>query len=85
VLAIKNNAKIARLGVIVAKKNLKLATKRNKVKRIIRENFRQNQVMLSGLDIVVMLRNGAKSQNTGELHTCLKRHWFQISNCKKKY
>lgn len=46
----------ARLGLIVAKKNIKTAAKRNHFKRLARESFRLNQHRLQGLDIIVMSR-----------------------------
>lgn len=46
----------ARLGIVVAKRNVKLAVDRNKLKRFVRESFRQQQQQLSGLDIVVIIK-----------------------------
>jgi ribonuclease P protein component len=49
----KNNAK---LGIIARKKTIPRATDRNRVKRIIREIFRQHSIKNHGLDLVVMVR-----------------------------
>lgn len=46
----------ARLGIVVAKKNVKLAVARNRLKRIVRESFRLQQQSLHGLDIVVVIK-----------------------------
>lgn len=46
----------ARLGLVVAKRNVKLAVARNKLKRLIRESFRRQQVQLNGLDVVVVVK-----------------------------
>lgn len=46
----------ARLGIVVAKRNVKLAVDRNKLKRQIRESFRQQQLTLAGLDVVVVVK-----------------------------
>jgi ribonuclease P protein component len=46
----------ARLGIVVAKRNVKLAVERNKLKRLIRESFRRQQEQLSGLDVVVVVK-----------------------------
>ncbi len=46
----------ARLGIVVAKRNVKLAVARNRLKRIVRESFRQQQQALQGLDIVVVIK-----------------------------
>ncbi|UCV15137.1 ribonuclease P protein component [Quatrionicoccus australiensis] len=44
-----------RLGVVVAKKLLKRSVDRNKVKRIIREQFRCQRINLPACDLVVRL------------------------------
>jgi len=49
----KNNA---RLGIIASKKLLPSSALRNRVKRLIRETFRQHNIKYSKLDLVVMLR-----------------------------
>ena len=46
----------ARLGVVVAKRNVKLAVARNRLKRTVRESFRLQQSCLTGLDIVVVVK-----------------------------
>lgn len=54
-LAIPNQKNHARIGLVVAKKNIKLAVQRNRIKRILRESFRLNQ-HLPAMDIVVLTR-----------------------------
>jgi len=54
----ENNQQFARLGLIVAKKNIKLAVERNRVKRQIREFFRLHQEQLQGLDLIFLVRKG---------------------------
>lgn len=56
VFFVRNGKKNARFGMIVGKKTLALATDRNRMKRVIREAFRQHSIKLCGLDMVVMLR-----------------------------
>ena len=46
----------ARLGLIVAKKHLKKAVDRNRIKRCSREQFRRQALSLAGLDIIMLLR-----------------------------
>jgi ribonuclease P protein component len=43
----------ARVGLIVGKKTARLAVQRNYMKRLLRELFRQEHHVLSGLDILV--------------------------------
>ena len=45
----------ARLGLVVAKKLLKRAVDRNKVKRVVREQFRLRLAGLPAVDLVVRL------------------------------
>jgi len=45
----------ARLGLVVGKKLLKRAVDRNRVKRIVREQFRLRRATLPNLDLIVRL------------------------------
>ncbi|MBI2286664.1 MAG: ribonuclease P protein component [Nitrosomonadales bacterium] len=54
---VRNGERNARLGIIVAKKTLSGAADRNRVKRIIREAFRQHNIKQCKLDVVVMARH----------------------------
>lgn len=45
----------ARLGLVIGKKLLRHAVRRNLVKRIAREQFRLNHVRLHGYDIILRL------------------------------
>ncbi|MCD6047524.1 MAG: rnpA [Gammaproteobacteria bacterium] len=51
-LLVPNTLGIARLGLVIAKKKLRQAVKRNYVKRLQREVFRQYQASFLGYDIV---------------------------------
>jgi len=48
-------AGVARVALAVPKRQLKRAVDRNRVKRILRETFRQHQVRGAGIDILVTL------------------------------
>lgn len=56
VLAAPNGLDYARLGLIVPKKIIATAAGRNRIKRLLREGFRLNQVELAGLDVVARLK-----------------------------
>lgn len=73
-----------RLGVIVAKRFLKKAVDRNRVRRLIRESFRLNQQHLAGLDIVVLLRCNCAAEPNGVLYNCLRKQWQDLSRRSKK-
>jgi len=66
-----------RLGLVVARKHLKLATQRNRVKRQIRESFRHHRYTLPAMDIIVMSRPGIR-QDT-DLATLLAKQWQRLS------
>ena len=51
----KNESQTARLGVNIAKKKIKKAVDRNKIKRAAREAFRTRH--FKGIDIVLILKN----------------------------
>ena len=57
-LAHQNKLKHARLGMIVAKKHIRLSVCRNRIKRVIRSSFRLNQQNLAALDIIFLVRKG---------------------------
>ena len=84
VLARANTLPHARLGLIISKRCAKSAVKRNRLKRLIRESFRQNQDQLSGFDVVVIgKQTAAQNNNNIELTSVLRRHWRDIKQCKK--
>lgn len=49
----ETRATCARLGVIVPKKGNRLAARRNRIKRIVRDKFRNNRSQLPVIDIIV--------------------------------
>ena len=52
----ENRVGRGRIAIAVPKRILKLAVHRNQVKRLIREEFRQNLLRISPLDLLVTLR-----------------------------
>lgn len=74
------NTKInARLGMIVGKKSISGAADRNRVKRIIREVFRQHNIKQRKLDLVVMVRR-ADFQGCSSQAGNLKMLFSRIEN-----
>ena len=83
ILAKPNNLNHPRLGLIVPKKVLKLAVWRNKVKRVIRNNFRLNQFNIAPLDYVVIAKGNIKDLSNGELDDLINKLWKVIyRRCK---
>jgi len=79
VLARANHRSHARLGLAVSKKNVRLAVRRNRLKRVIRESFRNWQEKLVGWDVIVMVRSGADRLTNQELRTALETHWQKLT------
>ena len=79
VFARPNSLGVARLGLAISKKQLKLAVDRNRIKRLVRESFRRHQTRLRGLDIVVMARAGIKTQSNQQILQSLERHWQRVT------
>ena len=50
---LENNGNSARIGVIVPKKGNRLAVRRNRIKRLVRDYFRLTRTHLKSVDIIV--------------------------------
>ena len=74
-----NSGKFARLGIVVSKRTLPRAVKRNHVKRIIREVFRQHNIKHSRLDLVVMARRNYPLMADAQIDN-LKKLFSQLEN-----
>jgi len=85
VLARQNELGHARLGLAISKRTIKAAVGRNRVKRLVRESFRQHQQSLAGLDIVVLSRNAAPQASNSELALALQTHWQRIAKQLAKH
>ena len=75
----RNSRDNARLGIIASKKILPRATDRNRIKRVIREAFRQHSIKAQKLDMVVMVRH-ACAQETGMRGDNLKILFSRVEN-----
>lgn len=67
-----------RLGVVVSKKNCRLAHQRNRFKRVVRESFRLQQQQLGGLDIIVLARRGIAELDNASIRELLGKSWKRI-------
>ncbi|WP_273777862.1 ribonuclease P protein component [Acinetobacter sp. GSS19] len=75
----------SRLGIVVAKKKVRRAHERNRVKRLARESFRLHQQQLGLLDIVVMPKVGIEAVPNAELHQQLEFAWQKLQRLAKKH
>ncbi|MCP4273498.1 MAG: ribonuclease P protein component [Gammaproteobacteria bacterium] len=74
----KNNKGFSRLGLAIAKKQFPLAVDRNRIKRLVRESFRELRTQLSSVDIVVMARKNLLNMDNGQTRTQLDKLWGQV-------
>ena len=79
ILYISNDQDAGRLGLAIAKKRVKRATDRNRIKRIVRESFRHHQIPLSGKDIIVLAQDMTGNADNTNLFKSLEKHWQQLS------
>ena len=83
-LAKSSGLPFPRLGLIVPKKALKRAVWRNRVKRLIRENFRKSKQNLENIDIVIIAKNGINNLSNEELDLLVTKLCKTISHRYKK-
>lgn len=78
-LARFNSVDHPRLGITIAKKRVKKAHDRNRLKRIIRESFRLNQHSIPDIDIVVVAKSGLDTMTNQQLSNQLNKLWKKLS------
>ncbi|WP_420828599.1 ribonuclease P protein component [Ectothiorhodosinus mongolicus] len=74
-----NNQQFARLGLAVSKRHLRFAHDRNRIKRLIRESFRQHQNALCGIDVVVLCQANIHRYPPPALHQALTEAWNRLT------
>lgn len=72
----------SRLGLVIAKKGIKLAVHRNRVKRIMRDSFRKFCTLTNEfsqpLDIVILSRKGLGELNNEAVHRLMHKQWSRL-------
>lgn len=77
-LARPNGLSHSRLGCVVAKKNVRRAVGRNRIKRVARDSFRRRQHSLIPLDIVFIAHKGMDQLIPQEQTRCLEKNWQRL-------
>ncbi|WP_439295061.1 ribonuclease P protein component [Lonepinella sp. BR2882] len=85
ILARKNNLTHPRLGLTVAKKHLKRAHDRNRIKRLCRESFRLLQHSLPNYDFVIVAKAGIGKLDNPTLTQTLDKLWQRHIRLSKKF
>ena len=78
----RNDRTHPRLGLAIAKKSVKRAVDRNRIKRLLRESFRQKQHQLPPIDIVAMCRPVVVQLTNTQILQQLEKQWYCI---RKRY
>lgn len=73
-----NSLKLNRLGFTVPKKKIKLAFSRNQLKRVVREQFRTQQLNSLGYDIVINPKTTIRKFDRNELNSDCMKLWKKI-------
>lgn len=83
-LARKNGLNHARLGLAIAKRQIRRSVDRNRIKRLLRESFRLNQDNLAGLDIIALVRTSAVSETNANFLNQVEHQFDRlIQKCEK--
>lgn len=67
-----------RVGLAIAKKRVRLAVDRNRIKRLVRESFRSATAVLPAFDIVVMARDPVSDASNEAVFASLNGHWESL-------
>ena len=86
-LATPNELDHYRLGLVIAKKNVRLAVQRNRIKRLARELFRHHArsepASTHGyLDVVLLARRGIDQLDNAALSSILLQQWQKLTTSK---
>ncbi|MDO4643449.1 MAG: ribonuclease P protein component [Cardiobacteriaceae bacterium] len=69
----------ARIGLVIAKRQIRRAHERNRIKRLIRESFRHwPEREGRAIDIVIIARSSAQNSENVTITNSLQRHWQRL-------
>jgi ribonuclease P protein component len=77
-LAKINDGPEHRLGIVIAKKNVRLAVNRNRIKRVAREIFRTLPSSEPPMDFVLLARRGIDQLDNAALSSILLQQWQKL-------
>lgn len=78
VLYIKNTLSHPRLGIIISKKFVKHAVARNRLRRLVRESFRQQLADMPAVDIVFLARRGFSQLDNHVIREQVDKVWQSL-------
>ena len=77
-LARRNGGAMNRLGLVIARKHVRLAVTRNRIKRVTREFFRCLPENSPALDVIVLARPGIGRLDNATLSSILQQQWQRL-------
>ena len=77
-LARNNQRDQHRLGLVIAKKNVKHAVQRNRIKRVTPGFFRQLPDSEPHMDVILLARRGLDELDNALLSTTLQQQWQKL-------
>jgi|TARA_B110000503_G_scaffold31186_1_gene50360 ribonuclease P protein component len=77
-LARPNQLLNSRLGMVVAKKNIRFSVDRNRVKRVVRDSFRLMQHNLTPIDVVFLVRRGMDKLSSRNQTDLMLEAWKKL-------
>lgn len=84
ILSRPTQLEVPRLGLTVAKKHVKRANRRNRIKRICRESFRLKQQDLPCCDFVIIAKKGIDEVDNQTLYLMLEKLWQRLIRLSPK-
>jgi len=72
-----NQLQYSRLGLAIPKKAVKLASSRNRLKRLVRESFRHHRD-LGSVDIVFLAYKGVDERTNQDIMCALEQAWRRV-------
>lgn len=73
-----NNLGYARLGLALSKKMIAKAHDRNRIKRVLREGFRQTS--LPTVDMIFLARAGVGKKSNSDIRNKLSKTWEKLTS-----
>lgn len=68
-----NENEYFRLGVVVSKRSVKSAVRRNTIKRLVKEIVRPQSSSVAGFDLVILARQSASSLRKEQYRPCIEQ------------
>jgi len=84
ILARPNTLPHPRIGQILAKKNLRRAVDRNRIRRLTRESFRLNKHQMPAMDLVLLTQKGLSDLSSEEYAHQLDLAWKRLETLYRK-